>query len=195
MHGLLFKTPSRLDNARQSILFIVKTLGDLYIIAFLLRFLLQWVRADFYNPLAQVVVKVTDPLIRPARRIIPSLRSLDLPTLAVLLLLEGALIWAILAIVSFSAPVGTFAVWTVLRLVRTLLSLYMFSILVSVLMSWIAPGGYHPIARVLANLNEPLLRPARRLLPPVSGLDLSPMLVAILIIATRILIPLPPLLY
>lgn len=185
-----------MNYARESILFLVKTLGDLYIMAFLLRFLLQWVRADFYNPLAQFVVKVTNPLIRPARRIIPSLRSIDLPTLVVLVILEGALVWSVLAIVSVTAPLGTLIIWIVLRLIRTLLSLYMFSIFLYVIMSWISPGGYHhPIGRVLADLNEPLLRPARRLLPPISGIDLSPMLVAIVIIAARIGIPLPPLLY
>lgn len=184
-----------MNYARESVLFLVKTLGDLYIMAFLLRFLLQWVRADFYNPLAQFVVKVTDPLIRPARRLVPPLRSIDLPTLVVLVILEAVLIWLILVIASFSVPAGTFVVWTVLRLIRTLLSLYMFSILLYVIMSWISPGGYHPIGRVLADLNEPLLRPARRLLPPIGGLDLSPMLVAIVIIAARIGIPLPPLLY
>jgi len=181
--------------ARESVLFLVKALGDLYVMAFLLRFLLQWVRADFYNPLAQVVVKVTDPLIKPARRLIPSLRSVDLPTLIVLVVLELALVWMILAIASVSASAGLIAIWTILRLIRTTLSLYMFSILLYVIMSWISPGGYHPIVRVLMDLNEPLLRPARRLLPPIGGLDLSPMLVALVIIATRIGIPLPLLLH
>ena len=79
-----------MNNSLQALLFLIRTLGDLYVLAFLLRFLLQWVRADFYNPLAQVIVRVTTPLIRPARRLIPSAGNVDLPTLVVL-----ATIWAL----------------------------------------------------------------------------------------------------
>lgn len=175
----------------QSILFLVRTLGDLYLMTFLLRFLLQWVRADFYNPLAQFVVKATNPLVRPARRIIPSASSLDLPTLIVMAFLEALLIWVMLAIVSLSVSPITFALWVLLRLISTTLYLYMLSIFLYVILSWIAPGGYHPIGRVLSDLNEPLLRPVRRLLPAIAGLDLSPMLVIILIVAARMALPLP----
>ena len=92
---------------RNSLIFLIRTLGDLYVMVFLLRFLLQWVRADFYNPLAQFVVRATNPLVVPARRIIPSMRGTDLPTLVLLLILEGLLTWAILALVGVTAPVLT----------------------------------------------------------------------------------------
>ena len=83
---------------RSSLFYLVKALGDLYLLAFLLRFLLQWVRADFYNPLTQAIVQITNPLVRPARRFIPTSRSVDMPTLAVLVVLEGLLTWLLLNI-------------------------------------------------------------------------------------------------
>lgn len=175
----------------QSILFLVRTLGDLYVMTFILRFLLQWVRADFYNPLAQFVVKATNPLVVPARRVIPSAGGVDLPTLIVMILLEAGLIWAMFALVSITVPPAVFLLYVIMRLISSTLYLYMLSIFLYVILSWVAPGGYHPIGHALADLNEPLLRPARRILPPIAGLDLAPMLVVILIIAARLALPLP----
>ena len=176
----------------QSILFLVKTLGDLYVMTFILRFVLQWVRADFYNPLAQFVVRATNPLVVPARRLIPSAGGVDLPTLVVMVLLEAGLIWIMFTLVSITVAPGAFFLYVIMRLISTTLYLYMLSIFLYVILSWVAPGGYHPIGRVLADLNEPLLAPVRRVLPPIAGLDLAPMLVIILIIAARLALPLPP---
>jgi YggT family protein len=176
----------------QSILFLIRTLGDLYVMTFVLRFLLQWVRADFYNPLAQFVVRATNPLVVPARRLIPAAGGVDLPTLIVMVLLEAALIWTMFALVSVTVAPVAFVLYVVLRLISTTLYLYMLSIFLYVILSWIAPGGYHPVGRMLADLNEPLLWPLRRILPPIGGLDLAPMLAIILIIATRMALPLPP---
>jgi YggT family protein len=184
-----------MNNSLQALLFLVRTIGDLYVLAFLLRFLLQWVRADFYNPLAQVIVRVTSPLVRPARRIIPSAGNVDLPTLVVLVVLEALLIAAILAILSVQVSAGMFVMFVVTRLISSALWLYMVSIIILVVLSWIAPGGYHPVGQLLAQLTEPLIRPARRLLPPMGGLDLSPMLVIIGLVAVRIALPLPPFLH
>jgi YggT family protein len=176
----------------QSILFLIRTLGDLYVMTFVLRFLLQWVRADFYNPLAQFVVRATNPLVVPARRLIPAAGGVDLPTLIAMVLLEAALIWTMFALVSVTVAPVAFVLYVVLRLISTTLYLYMLSIFLYVILSWIAPGGYHPVGRMLADLNEPLLWPLRRILPPIGGLDLAPMLAIILIIAARMALPLPP---
>jgi YggT family protein len=184
-----------MNNSLQALLFLVRTLGDLYILAFLLRFLLQWVRADFYNPLAQVIVRVTTPLVRPARRIIPSAGNVDLATLVILVVLEALLIGSILAILSIQVSAVMFVLFVITRLISSALWLYMVSIIILVVLSWIAPGGYHPVGRLLAELTEPLMRPARRLLPPMGGLDLSPMLVIIGLVAVRIALPLPPFLH
>jgi YggT family protein len=179
---------------QSAMIFLVRTFTDLYLLTFLLRFIMQWARADFYNPLAQFVVRVTNPLVVPARRFLPSARSIDAPTLIVLVALEALVTWLLLAIANFSAPVGYFVALVVLRLVNLTLWLYTLAILVYVLLSWIGPGRYNPVGALLDDLIAPVLRPFRRLLPPIGGLDLSPLIVLILIQAVRIALPLPVLL-
>ena len=177
---------------RSSLFYLVKALGDLYLLAFLLRFLLQWVRADFYNPFTQAIVQITNPLVSPARRFIPASRSVDVPTLAVLVVLEGLLTWVLRNI--GGSPSGSLAPLPVLvfyRLISLTLWFYSVSILIYVILSWVGPRGRHPIAVVLADLNEPILRPARRILPNIAGLDLSPLLVLIIVQAAFRLLPLP----
>lgn len=177
---------------RSSLFYLVKALGDLYLLAFLLRFLLQWVRADFYNPFTQAIVQITNPLVRPAQRLIPTSRSVDAPTLAVLVVLEGLLTWFLLRIGGI--PSGSLAPLPLLvfyRITSLTLWFYSVSILIYVILSWIGPRGRHPIAAVLADLNEPILRPARRILPTIAGLDLSPLLVLIIVQAAFRLLPLP----
>lgn len=176
---------------RDSLIFLLRTLGDLYLLTFLLRFIMQWVRADFYNPLAQFVVRATNPLVAPVRRVVPVAGGADLATLILLLALEALLTWALLFIGSFTVSTGTFLLLVPLRLINLTLWFYTVSIFIYVIMSWIAQAGYNPIGRMLAELNEPLLGPVRRMLPPIGGLDLSPLLVLILIQAVRLALPLP----
>jgi YggT family protein len=173
-----------------ALFFLVKTFSDLYLLTFLLRFILQWVRADFYNPLSQFLFRVTNPLVLLARRIVPSARSVDLPTLVVLFALELLVTWLLLFIGGFSVSVPLFLQFVALRLINLTLWFYSVSILVYVILSWVA-HGYSPMSLILSQLNEPLLRPVRRLLPPIGGLDLSPLLVLILIQAAAMALPLP----
>ena len=179
---------------RDSLFFLIRVLSHLYLLLFLLRFIMQWIRADFYNPLAQFIVRATNPLVVPARRFIPASSGIDLPTLVLLVLLEVIATWLLLYVASAPATLIQFAEFVLLRLVSLTLSLYTWTILVYVILGWISPGGYHPLTMILAELNEPVLRPIRRLLPPISGLDLSPLLAVILIQALSLAIPLPNLL-
>ena len=179
---------------RDSLFFLIRVLSHLYLLLFLLRFIMQWIRADFYNPLAQFIVRATNPLVVPARRIIPSSAGIDLPTLVLLILIEMIATWLLLYVASAPASLIQFTEFVLLRLVSLTLSLYTWTILVYVILGWIGPGGYHPLTMILAELNEPVLRPIRRLLPPISGLDLSPLLAVILIQALSLAIPLPNLL-
>ncbi len=177
---------------RSSLFYLVKALGDLYLLAFLLRFLLQWAKAEFYNPFTQAIVQITNPLVRPARRFIPTSRNADIPALAILVLLEAILTWFLMAIGNLSSePLAPFPALILFRLISLTLWFYSVSIIVYVIMSWIGPSRQHPIAAVLADLNEPLLRPVRRILPSIAGLDLSPLLVLILLQVGSRAIPLP----
>jgi YggT family protein len=179
---------------QNALLFLIKTIADLYLLTYLLRFILQWVRADYYNPFAQFVLKVTNPLVVPARRLLPSVGGVDLPTLVVLVLLEALITWLLIALTGTSVPVATFALYVLLRLVSLTLWFYLISIFIYVILSWVGQRQYNPIGATLGQIVEPLLRPARRILPPIGGLDLSPLLVLILLQAAVIALPLPPVL-
>jgi YggT family protein len=177
---------------RSALLFLVQTIADLYLLTFLLRFIMQWVRASYYNPLAQFVFKVTNPLVVPARRMLPSVAGLDAPTLVVLLLLEIAVTFLLLTLAGASVPVPDLLFYSLLRLISMTLLFYTVALFIYVLLSWFGGRGGNPMAEFLGDLVEPLLRPVRRILPPIAGLDLSPLVVLLLLHAVRIALPFPP---
>jgi YggT family protein len=168
--------------------FIVRTLFQLYILAVMLRFLLGWVRASFYNPVAQFLVKVTNPPLLPLRRLIPGLFGVDLASVVLMLALQ-ILALSLLALI-WSAPitVGGLLGGAVVELIELAFNVFIISIFIQAILSWINPGSYNPVSSLLGSLNEPLLRPARRLIPPVSGFDLSPLAVIILLQVLKMLV-------
>jgi YggT family protein len=185
-----------------ALIFLVQTLADLFLLTFLLRFIMQWVRANYANPLSQVVFKVTNPLVVPARRLLPSVGGLDTPTLVILFVLEVLVTFVLLRIAALSpTAVGVFAAsslnvvdvlfYSVLRLVSLTLLLYIGATLIYVLLSWFGDRGRNPMGALLIDLVEPVLRPVRRLLPPISGLDIAPLIVTVLLYAIRMALPLP----
>jgi YggT family protein len=177
---------------QNALIFLVKSLADLYLLTFLMRFVMQWVRAGYHNPLAQFIFKVTNPLVVPARRVLPSVGGLDAPTLVVLILLEIVVTFVLLRLASVSLPVPVLLFYSLLRLVALVLWFYFGATLVYVLLSWFGDRGRNPIGSFLGELVEPLLRPARRLLPPTGGFDFSPLIVLLLLQAAMIALPLPP---
>ena len=175
-----------------ALIIIVKTLTDLYLLMFLLRFLMQWVRASHYNPFAQFVFKVTSPLVIPARRVLPSVAGLDTPTLVVLVLLEILATWLLLWLARYALPVPEILFYSLLRLIALTLWFYTVAIFVYALVSWFGNPGRNPMFGLLGQLIDPVLRPARRLLPPISGFDFSPIIVLVLLEAAATLLPLLP---
>jgi len=176
---------------QEAALFLVRTLLNLYLLIFLLRFLLQLVRADFYNPLAQFAMRVTNPLVQPARRIIPGLAGVDLATLCVLILLEFAATAILLALLSQPLGWQPILAWGLLRFVNLVLWFYFLSIFVYAILSWTGQQGRHPLTSVLNSLNQPILGPVRRVVPLVGGIDISVLIVLVLIQAALIALPLP----
>lgn len=178
--------------------FLLTTLCQLYISVLLLRFLLQWARADFYNPLSQFVVKVSNPLVRPLRRIVPGLGGWDLATLLaawLVALLQVALVGTHIAQFQIPGMLDgqtlqplTIALVALLDLFALTISLFLIAIIIQAIGSWINPGQYNPVTVVLHSLTEPLLRPARRMLPPISGIDLSPLLVLLALQVLKMLV-------
>jgi YggT family protein len=159
--------------------FLIETLIGLYILIVMLRFLLQWARADFYNPVSQFIVKVTQPPLAPLRRIIPGVAGLDMAALVFMFSLKFVELWLITAILGFTPQIGGLAMLSIAELLGLAINVFVFSILIQVIISWVNPGMYNPVMGLLHSLNEPLLGPARRVIPPISGLDLSPIAVII----------------
>lgn len=169
-------------------IFLIQTVFGFYILAVMLRFLLQCVRADFYNPLVQFLVRITNPPLLPLRRFVPGYRGLDLASVVLAFALQLIEVVLVAALFGQSPGVGGALLMTVMELLKLLINIYLWGVIIQAVLSWINPDPYHPAARVLAQLTAPLLRPARRLIPPVSGVDLSPVLVVVALIFVSLLL-------
>lgn len=157
-------------------IYVVQTLGSLYLLIVLLRFILQLVRADFYNPLSQFVVKATRPLLNPLRRVIPGFGGLDFASLVLAILVQLLLMVVVLLMMGFGigGALPQLLVWSVIGVTSLFLKVFFFALIVSVILSWVAPGSYNPAAQLVNQICEPLLAPFRRILPNLGGLDISP---------------------
>jgi len=160
----------------QALVYVIQTLGSLYLLIILLRFILQLVRADFYNPLSQFTVRATQPLLKPLRRIIPGFGGVDLAALVLAILVQLALMMVV--VVLLGASIGglfpALLIWALLGVASLFLKVFFFALIVSVILSWVAPQTHNPAAELVNQICEPLLAPFRRLLPSLGGLDLSP---------------------
>jgi len=164
-------------------LLIVNTFVNLYVLVILLRFLLQVVKADFYNPVSQFIVKATNPLLVPLRRLIPGVGGIDLSSLLlawVIQLVGMGIVFTLLTGGQFP-PILHLCAWAVLAIVQTVLNIYLFSILIIVILSWIAPQSYNPAVLLLHQLTGPVLSKIRKVMPDMGMLDLSPIVAFLLI--------------
>lgn len=162
-------------------IFLLDTLLGLYILAFMLRFLFQWARVDFYNPISQFLVRITAPLLNPFRRFIPGFMGLDMAAVVVMLLLQWLLFVTIGLVHGAQILPVALLVIALAELIKLATYVFIFSIFIQIILSWVNPHGQNPIIGLLYSLNEPLLRPARRLLPNLGGIDLSALIVLIVL--------------
>lgn len=172
-------------NGVRALTYLISTLIDLYIMSVILRLLLQWVRADFYNPLSQFLVKITNPLVVPLRRVIPSIGRLDTSAVVLAVLLEVASLLIISNINSLTLGWPQLLGLAITKLLMAVLWLYFFLILAVVILSWVGGRMRHPIIPLMHQLTGPVLGPVRKLIPPIGGMDLSPLFA---LIAIRFLI-------
>ena len=181
---------------------IINTLFDLYILLVLLRFLLQMLRADFYNPVSQFIVRMTTPPLKPLRRVVPPIGRQDAASIVLCLILIYAkfLLMRALSIPAVHiggsmAPLGVsyagLAVFAIADLIALLLTVFLVAIIIRVILSWVNPGHYNPVVGLVDRLASPVLRPIQKLLPPMGGLDLSPLFAILLIMVAKMLI-IPP---
>lgn len=187
------------------LMLIINTLFDLYILLVLLRFLFQMLRADFYNPVSQFIVKLTTPPLKILRRVIPSVGGQDAPSIVLCLLLIYAkfLLMRALSIPAvhiggvmapLSVSYGGLLVFSVADLVALILTVFLVAIIIKVILSWVNPGHYNPVIGLVDRLAQPVLRPVRKIVPPIGGLDLSPLLATLLVLVAKMLI-VPPIIY
>ncbi|MBV7548919.1 YggT family protein [Pseudomonas sp. PDM26] len=162
-------------------IFIIKTLGNLYLLIVLLRFILQLVRANFYNPLCQFIVKATQPLLKPLRRVIPSMFGLDMSSLVLALVVQVVLMAVILLLKGFQVDLLLLVPWALIALFSLFLNVLFYAMIISVILSWVAPGSHNPGAELVAQITEPVLAPFRRIIPSLGGLDISPIFAFIVI--------------
>ncbi|MBT8117574.1 MAG: YggT family protein [Gammaproteobacteria bacterium] len=155
--------------------FIITTLFSLYILAVMLRFLLGVVRADFYNPISQFLVRITNPLLIPLRKILPGFGKVDVAAIVLMLLLSVAMLFVIVLLRGAGVSILPLLLMAVGRLVMLALNVFLVAIIVQVIISWINPGSYNPVNALLDSLTAPILRPIQRIIPPLSGIDLSPL--------------------
>lgn len=174
------------------VVFLIDTLSSLYILAVMLRFLLQWNRADFYNPLAQFLVRITHPPLKVMRRIVPAVGRIDTSSLILALVLQMIANQAILLMSGALPNIATLALLSFADLLKLTLDIFVYAIFVNAILSWVAPGNYNGASSILYSLTDPILRLCRRFVPDMGGIDLSPLVALVLLQLTKMMV-LPPL--
>ncbi len=171
--------------------FLIQTAFGFYILALMLRFLLQWVRADFYNPLVQFLVKLTNPPLIPLRRVVPGLFGLDMAAVVLMLALQ-ILEWVLtLNLFGQNFSVPGVLVLALAELLGLVLSVFIWAVIIQALMSWFVRDPHNPLYTVLYRLTGPVLRPAQRVVPMLGGVDLSPIAAIIVLQLAQMLLIAP----
>jgi len=180
-----------INPENQALYFLVSLIFNLYIWIVILRILLQWVRADYYNPLSQLSLKLTDKPLRPLKKLIPMIKNIDVAAivfLAIVVLIK----WILIGLIFSYRPTLAGAVFLLVGdILHQLCNLYFYMLIIVVLASWFMQSHHNPIIAGLQQLTEPVLSRVRRVIPPVSGFDFSPIVVIIVIKLIDILLIFP----
>jgi len=173
---------------QQAFAHLIETIFSLFAGLVVLRALLQWSRADYHNQVSGIIVRLTDPVLAPLRKLVPSIGRIDSASVIMVLLLQ----WAAINLRLWTAPTSiswyTSLHWAALKSLHLLLMTWMILIIASVIISWIGQQARHPIIPLIYQLTEPLLRPLRRIVPSLAGLDFSPLIAILLLQFLMILI-------
>ncbi len=167
----------------QAMQFLVEIIFDLFLMVVLLRFWLQAAKADFYNPISQFVVKATSFAVNPLRKIIPGLGGFDIASLVLAYLVAVAKLSAVFLLFYGGWAAAPVFVTALITVIKEGLNLLFWVLIIRALLSWVSQG-YNPIEAVFHQLTEPMLRPIRKVIPPLGGLDLS---ILVLIISLQFL--------
>jgi len=173
-------------------IFIIDSLFSLYILAVLLRFLLQWCGADFYNPISQFLVKATHPPLKLLRRVVPSVGKIDTSSLVLVLSLQMLADFSILLLKGVALNIGALTILSLTQLVSLLINIFIYAIFARAILSWMNPGMFGAASSILHSLTEPVLTLCRKFIPDLGGIDLSP-LAALMLLQLAKMVLLPPL--
>ena len=174
------------------IIFLLDTVFSFYILAVLLRFILQWVGGDFYNPISQFLVKITHPPLRFLRRYIPAVGKVDTSSLVLVMSLQMFSDFIVLTLKGMSFSFAALTLLSFSQLVSLLINVFVFAVFARALLSWINPGTFNAASNLLYSITEPLLSSCRRMVPDIGGIDLSPLIVLVGLQLAKMLI-IPPL--
>jgi len=174
------------------IVFLIDTVVSLYILAIVLRFLFQWTRVDFYNPISQFLVKATHPPLKILRRFVPSIGKIDLSSIVLALTLQMLADFLILALQGEIAGIAALVLYSFKQIVEMVLNIFVFAVFARAILSWFDPGNYNPASSILQSLTEPLLILCRKVILDLGGIDLSPLIALVLLQLAKMMI-LPPL--
>lgn len=177
------------SSATSAIVFIINSIAQLYLLVLLLRLLLPWMGINFNNPVSQAILRLTSPLVVPVRRVLPAIGKIDTATVVVAFGIQYLTILVIVLIWRVPPSILPIAITAAVNLVILLLRLFIFAIIIRIILSWLGGAGtYNPAIAVIDAITEPALRPFRRVIPPIGGLDISPVFAIILLSAAAILI-------
>jgi YggT family protein len=174
------------------IIFLIDTFVSLYILAVVIRFLLQWTRADFYNPISQFLVKVSHPPLKILRRFVPSIGKIDTASIVLALTLQIASDFSILMLKGVSVSISALIILSFTQLISLLINIFVFAVFARAILSWFDPNGHNPASSLLHHLTEPLLGLCRKVIPDLGGMDLSPLLALVALQLAKMML-LPPL--
>lgn len=172
------------------VIFIIDSLISLYILAVMLRFLLQWCRADFYNPISQFLVKITHPPLKLLRRFVPAIGKIDTSSLVLMLTIQMLADFTILMLKGVTFGIGALAILSMTQLISLLINVFIYAVFARAILSWINPGNFNAASSILISLTEPLMNTCRKFIPDLGGIDLSPLAVLMLLqLAKMVLLP------
>ncbi|WP_251975673.1 YggT family protein [Salinicola avicenniae] len=170
------------SNLGSAGLMLINSLVSIYLFVLMLRFLLQFSQADYYNPLSQGVVKATQPVVAPLQKILRPIGRIDIATLFAGFLLKALVILAIFQFAGFGVPpLQGLLLAAVAGVLNAILKIYFFALIIMIILSWVAPQASHPGALLVMQIVEPIMAPVRRIIPPLGMIDLSPIVVFIAI--------------
>lgn len=172
----------------EAIVFLINVIFGTYLIAVMLRFILQLVRADFHNPVSQFLYKVTNPPLIPLRRIIPGFMGVDMASVLLMFCIQMMETFLVQLVLNNMPGFGVLLAYSFISLIKLATYVFIFAIVIQVIISWINPGVYNPVVSLLYSITEPVLKPFRRMIPPISGFDLSPLVALVVLQVSLILV-------